>query len=180
MAASWMSATDIRLFRFKEQLVAVAVAKTVDLVFDARTVARALAVNAAAEHGTVLEAATQDVVRLDIRARNPANAIVTNKFIRNIAPEIIFVAARNRIRHMAVAHGPRNIVSALHVAFVKIDGIRIQAARSSCFKTTERNPFASEAFRQLVGTGFAHSPTDAGFKTGEHLGGKERSARNHQ
>ena len=101
-----VDATDIRLFRFKEQLVAVAVTKAVNFVFDARTVARPLSVDSPTEHRTILEAAAQNIVRLDIRARNPANAIITDKFIRRVAPEIICVAPRNSVCQMAVAHVP--------------------------------------------------------------------------
>ena len=110
----------------------VAIAKTVDFVFDTRAVARPLAVNTAAEHGAILETATQNVVGFQVRACNPAHAVIADEFVRNISPEIICIAARNGFCQMAVAHGPRIVIATLHIAFVEVDGIGIQAARRSC------------------------------------------------
>ena len=80
-----IDSTDICLFRFQEQLVTVAIAKTVDFVLDTRAVARTLAVNTAAEHGAILETATQNVVGFQVRARNPAHAVIADEFVRNIS-----------------------------------------------------------------------------------------------
>ena len=113
---------DVSLFRFQEQLVPVAVAKTVNLVFDTRAVARALAVNTAAEHRTVLEAAAQDVVRLDVRARNPTDTIIADKLVNLVAPKFIRISIFVK---MAIAHRPRFIVTALYIAFIKVYRIRI-------------------------------------------------------
>ena len=120
---------DISLFRFEEQLVPVAVAKTVDFIFDTRAVARALAVNTTAEHRAILEATAQNIVRLDVRASNPANAIVAYKPVNLVTPELVGSCTVK----MAVAHRPRMLVAMLHVAFVKVDRIWIQAARRACF-----------------------------------------------
>ena len=160
--------------------MSVAVSKTVYLVFDARAVARTLAMNAAAEHWAILKAAAQNVVRFQVCTGNPTNAIITDKLVRWFSPEIICIAARNGFCQMAVAHGPRCIVATLHVAFVKVDGIGIQAARRTRLKATERYSFASKAFRQLVCTRFADSPTKARFEPGEHFRSEEGATRNHK
>ena len=173
-------ATDIRLFRFQEQLVPVAVAKAVNLVFDARAIARALAVDAPAEHGAVLETATQNVVRLDVRARNPANTVVADKLACWVTPKIIRIAAGNGSRQVAVAHGPRHIVAALNITFVEINGIGVKTARGARLEAAQRNPFAGDTFRKFVCTRFPHAPTDARCKPSEHLGSQECSARNHE
>ena len=120
---------DVSLFRFEEQLVPVAVAKTVDFIFDTRAVARALAVDTAAEHRAILKATAQNIVRLDVRARNPADAIIADKLVNLVTPELI----RRCSVKMAVAHRPRMLVAVLHVAFVKVNRIWIQAARRACF-----------------------------------------------
>ena len=175
-----IDATDVRLFRFKEKLMAIPVTEPVDLVFDTRAVARPLSVDAPAEHRAILETAPQYLVRLEVRARNPANAIVAYKLVRLVAPEIVRIAARDSFRQMAVAHRPRSIVAVLHVAFVKIDCVRVKPAGRSRLETTQRNPFTGKAFRKFVRTRFPHAPADARFKPGKHLGGKEGPARNHE
>ena len=175
-----VDAADVRLFRFQEQLVSVAVAKAVDLVLDARAVARTLAVDAPAEHGAVLESAAQDVVGLDVRARNPADAVVTDKLVCRIAPEVVRVAAGDGFRQVAVAHRPRHVVATLYVAFIKVDCIGIQPAGGARLETAQRNPLAGDAFRKLVRTRLPHAPTDARLEPGEHLGGQECSARYHE
>ena len=120
----------------------------------------------AAEHRAILEAAAQNIVRLDVRARNPADAIVADKLVNLVTPELV---GSSTIK-MAVAHRPRMLVAMLHVAFVKVDRIRIQAARRACFKAAQADAVFRKAFRKFVCTRFAHSPTDARFKPGEHLG----------
>ena len=125
----YIHAADIRLFGFQEKLMSVTVTKAVNLVFDTRTVARSLSMNTSAKHRTILEAATQNIVSFQVRARNPTHAIITNKLIGRIAPKIFRIATRHRIRQMPVTHRPRSIVAALDIAFIKVNGIGIQAAR---------------------------------------------------
>ena len=155
----------------------VAVAETVNLVFDTWAVARALAVNTTAEHRTVLEAAAQDIVRLDVRARNPADTIVADKLVNLVAPELV---RRSVYVKMAIAHRPRFIVTALYIAFVKVNRIRIKATWRPRLEPAQTDAVLCKTLGEFVRTRFAHSPTDARFKSSKHLGGKECSARNHK
>ena len=80
--AVWVELMRGQAFGFQKNLVRMLVRKAMNLVFDARAVARAHAVDDAGEHGAAVEPAANDVVRECVGMRDPARHLARMAFCR--------------------------------------------------------------------------------------------------
>jgi hypothetical protein len=123
--------------------VAVLVGKAVDLVFHARAIARAHALDLAGEHGAAVKAGADDLVRALIGVGDPAGHLL-GVHVRT--------AHEAEHRHPALGvHATGDAVAGLLGAFRKIDGAAIQARRRAGLQTPLRQLQFFQPRRQAHG-----------------------------
>ena len=149
-------------FRLQEDLVAVLVGETVDLVLDRRAVARADTFDHAGEHRAALETAADDVVGALVGVGDPAWQLL-------------------RVHRAAAAVGEHRLrgIARLRFHHAEIDAAAIDARRGAGLQAPDRQAQLAQAFAQRRCRGIAGATAAVVFQPDVDLAGQEGAGGEH-
>jgi hypothetical protein len=158
-------------FGLEKNLVTVFVSKAVDLVFHARAITRAHALDLAGEHGAAVKARADDLVRALVGVGDPA---------RHLLWVHVGLAHEAEHRHPALrVHAAGHTIARLLRALGKVDGAAIQTRRCAGFQTPLRQLQFFQARRQADSRGIARTTGRIVLQTHMDFAVEEGSRRQH-
>ncbi len=156
----------------QEDLVRVLVGEAVDLVLDARAVARPHPLDDAREHRAAIETGADDLVRARVRVRHPARHLA-----RVLGGRAHETEHGHRRRDLAV--GVRHAVAGLLSELREVDRAPVDARRRARLQATLRQLQLLQARGQTLCRRIARAPGAVVLQTHVDLAIQERPGRQH-